>query len=709
MAVRPPVPRRLRLLQVILLLAVSLVTFAALAVPLSLRPTALPLHAGEVSPRDLQAPRDHEYVSQVRTEEARQAAERAVQPIHTAPDPAVARQQIERLSATLQFISLVRSDTTPAEQKQAELAALSDVSLDDESIKQILSVSETRWAAIQQESLKVLEETMRSPIRPESLDAVKKSVPSRVSLTFSEQNAALVAELVTAFVVPNSLYSESLTEAARQAARDAVEPVVQTYKAGETIVSRGKIITPADMEALQELGLIQPGASLETYLGAGALTIISAVFIGLYFYRRKQIAFLSSGRSVVVLALVYLAFLIGARLSIPNRTVIPYLYPLPALALLVSTLFGMETSIIISLVACVLAAYGLPNTLDLMPYYLLASLCGVLTLGPARRFWAFFRAGLAVAGAGIAMILAYHLPSAPWDLRGIAELIVAALFNGLASASLALLLHYSLAQVLSLPTPLQLIEISRPDFPLLQMFLRNAPGTYQHSLQVANLAEQAAEKIGADPLLTRVGALFHDIGKAADASFFIENQAPNNLNTHTDITPEKAAAAIISHVKKGVALAHRHRLPRRLDDFILEHHGTMLTRYQYNQALEKAGGDASKVDIEKFRYPGPRPRSRETALLMLADAAEARTRAEGPEGEEALRAAVRAVIERCQKDGQLDETQLTLKDLNLITESFVTTLRGTYHPRIQYPAAEPPAPAETDAEPEAEGQADDPD
>jgi putative nucleotidyltransferase with HDIG domain len=224
------------------------------------------------------------------------------------------------------------------------------------------------------------------------------------------------------------------------------------------------------------------------------------------------------------------------------------------------------------------------------------------------------------------------------------------------------------------------------------MFLRTAPGTYQHSLQVANLAERAAEKIGADPLLTRVGATFHDIGKAAaDPSFFIENQAPGSINTHSDITPENAAAAIIRHVHDGVNLAHKYRLPRRIDDFILEHHGSMLTRYQYNQALERAGGDATKVDFEKFRYPGPRPGSRETGLLMLADGVEARARAENPEGDDALRAIIRSVIERCQKEGQLDNTQLTLRDLNLATESFVTTLRGTYHPRIQYPATEVPA------------------
>ncbi len=696
MAVRLPAPARTRALQIFILICVSLVTYAALALPLSLRPAALPLQAGDVAPRTLQAPYDHEYVSQVRTDQARQAAQKAVQPVYTSPDPAIARQQIDRLTSTLQFISLVRSDaTTLLEQKRTELASLSDVSLKSDSIQQILSVSDGRWSLLQQESLRVLEQVMRTSIRPDTLDDVKGGIPSRVSLTLSEQDAALVTEMVSAFVIANSQYSADLTAAAQKSARDAVKPVVQAYKAGETIVAGGDVVTITEMEALQEFGLIRPSPPLETYLGIGALTLLSITFTGLYFFRRQSIPFLYEIRSLLVLSFVFIVFLLGARLTIPDRTIIPYLYPLPAVGLLLTTLFGMETGIIISLVICVLAPYGLPNTLDLMPYYLLASLCGVLTLGQASRFWAFFRAGLAIAGAGIAMILAYRLPSASLDWIGIATLVVSSLFNGLASASLALLLQYPLAQFLSLPTPLQLLEIARPDFPLLQMFLRSAPGTYQHSLQVANLAEQAAEKIGAEPLVTRVGALFHDIGKSADASFFIENQAPGNLNTHTDITPEEAASAIIQHVLDGVTLAHKYRLPRRIDDFILEHHGTMLTRYQYNQALEKAGGDALKVDINKFRYPGPRPRSRETALLMLADASEARTRAESPENEDGVRAIVRSVIDWCQKEGQLDDTQLTLRDLNIITESFVTTLRGTYHPRIQYPAAEPPTEPKT--------------
>jgi putative nucleotidyltransferase with HDIG domain len=190
-------------------------------------------------------------------------------------------------------------------------------------------------------------------------------------------------------------------------------------------------------------------------------------------------------------------------------------------------------------------------------------------------------------------------------------------------------------------------------------------------------------------LLTRVGALFHDVGKANNPMFFVENQAQDQLNTHEDLTPMDAAAAIIAHVNDGIALAHKHRLPRRIDDFILEHHGTMVTRYQYNQALEAAGGDASLVDKERFRYPGPKPGSRETALLMLADGAEARARAERPSDDEAIRNIVHSTIEVAQKQGQLDRTQLTLRDLSTITDVFVSILRGSHHPRISYPKESP--------------------
>ncbi|HET6846914.1 MAG TPA: HDIG domain-containing protein [Anaerolineales bacterium] len=701
----PPAPLSLRTLRAFLVIAVTTVTYAALVLPLSLRPAAPPLRAGDVAPYDIQAPRDAEYVSQVRTGEVRDAAEKAVLPVYTAPDPATARQQLDRLRDAFSRISLARVDeTVTIEQRETTISAIVPPGLSVERARQVLGMSEPRWLAVQQEALRVLEQVMRTAVRSENLDDLPNEISGRVSLAMNEQDAALVSEIVNAFVVPNSQFSQELTDAAQASARDRVSPVVRSYKRGELIVGGGEIISDADMEALQELGLANTQRPVETFLSAGAVTLTVALLIVMYLYRHPRFQYLTDSRSLLVLAFIFIGFLITARLVVPNRTIVPYAFPLPAAGLLLATLFGMETGMIFSLGMCVLATYGQANAQILLPYYLFSSWCGVVMLGQARRIWAFFRAGMTVAAVAVAMIVGYRIASGDMDWIGLATLVGAATFNGLASAGLALLLQFLLAQFLSLPTALQLLEISRPDFPLLQEFLRKAPGTYQHSLHVANLAEQAAEKISADALLTRVGAIYHDIGKTmVEPSFFIENQIPGSVNTHTDITPEQAAASILKHVRDGVVLARKHRLPRRIEDFILEHHGTMLTRYQYMQAVERAGGDAEKVNKDIFRYPGPRPRSRETAILMLADACEARSRAENPQSEERLREIVRSVIEIVERDGQLDNTQLTLHDLHLVTESFITTLRGTYHPRIQYPAAEVPSSAPVETRPEKGG------
>jgi putative nucleotidyltransferase with HDIG domain len=246
-------------------------------------------------------------------------------------------------------------------------------------------------------------------------------------------------------------------------------------------------------------------------------------------------------------------------------------------------------------------------------------------------------------------------------------------------------LQLFLAQWLGLTTTIQLLELARPDHPLLQFILRNAPGTYQHSLLIANLSEQAAEAIGADALLTRIGSLYHDAGKARQPHYFIENQVPGSKNPHDALTPTESAKMIIQHIPDGLQLAAKHRLPKRISDFIAEHHGTLLTRYQYAKALEAAGGDEKKVNVADFRYAGPRPQSRETALVMMADGCEARTRAERPKTREELRILVKSVIDNRLAQEQLDDTSLTMNDLKTVQDVFVSGLRGVYHPRLIYP------------------------
>ncbi|WKZ40327.1 MAG: HDIG domain-containing protein [Anaerolineales bacterium] len=680
---------RSRIYRISLIAVVSLVSFVLLTVPLGSSSGIQTVAVGDVAQSTIQSPRDIEYVSEVRTEEARKAAESAVLPVYSSPDPAIARQQIDRLRTTLQNITAVRnSELTPAE-KRTSILALSDIRLKVETIDFLIGISDPRWDTVQTESLRVLETIMRRAIYEDRLEATQSAVSSSVSLVLSEQQAMLVTELVASFVVPNSFFSQELTDAARQSAREAVKPIVKSYKTGETIVSAGEIITPADMEAFQQLDIIRPTQRWQDMLGAAAIIALSAIFVPLYFFRRKRAIILNDPRSALLIALLFIIFLAGARLF-TERTLAPYGYPLQAAGLLLTALFGLEVGLVVSIPLALLAGYGLPNSLDLTSYYLISSLLGLLALGPARRIWGFVRAGIAISLSGLVVLIAYRLPFFQPDLLGLVQFLGVAAFAGFSAASVTLLLQYLFAQMLGLTTALQLLDLSRPDFPLLQFLLRNAPGTYQHSLNVANLAEQAAEKIGADPLLTRVGAIFHDIGKALNPNFFIENQVADNLNTHQDADPEEVSATIIRHVTDGVQLAKKHRLPRRLHDFILEHHGTLITQYQYNQAIEAAGGDASKVDIEKFRYPGPRPASRESALLMLADATEARARAERPTDEDTIRKLVSSVVETVQRYNQLDDTLLTLRDLNLIMESFISTLRGSYHPRIQYPKASVP-------------------
>lgn len=668
----------------LLFLATGGLVFLALVFPFFTRTTDTALTVGEVSPRDVLAPYSDTFQSAILTERQREENARKVLPVYTTPDPSVGRLRLELLQATLAYIVSVRVDIYASlEQKLTDLAALDDIRLSHDTATAILQLSDARWQTVQQEALVVLEQAMRETIRPEDLEVARRRLLSLVSLSLTDEQANIVVELVSAFVVPNSFYNPDLTDAATLSARDQVAPVYRSFVANEVIVQRGQVITDVDIEALQTFNLVETPDNWQDILGAAILT--GAVMSLFLLYLRRYPAYLSDLRALVLVDCLMLFFLMGARVTVAGHVVLPYLFPLAAFSMALAALFGSELGIALSLPLALMVAYGLTSDLDLTLFYTIGSLFGILTLRRAQRLTMFFWAGLTTTLAGVMVVAAYRLPQATTDWLGLATLALAAAVNGIASAGIAILLQYILAQPLGRVTPLQLIELSRPDHPLLQFILQNAPGTYQHSLQVATLAEHAAERIGANTLLTRVGGLYHDAGKALNPVFFIENQLGSELNPHHQVDAASTAATIIQHVADGLDLARRYRLPKQIQAFIAEHHGTMLTRYQYAQAVEQAGGNAALVDEALFHYPGPRPQTRETALMMLADGCEARVRADRPKDEEALREAIRGVLEARVKSGQLVDTDLTLKDLNTILESFTASLRGIYHPRIQYP------------------------
>jgi len=680
----PRWPRRRRYLFGFIWLICLLISIAALVMPYSTLQSTLKLQVGDVSGQDVLAPFTLSYQSELLTAQQRAESANAVTAIYGPPDADVARDQLEQLRAGLAFINTVRQDSFASlDQKIDDLSALQNVNLSQETAQATLLLEEGAWQNVQQETTVVLEQVMRSSIRQNRLEEARRSVPALVSLSIPEDQANIVAELAAAFVVPNSFYSEILTQEAREESQAAVQPVARTFLGDEVIVQRGQVISEVDLEAMQQFGLVQPEARWQDYIGAAALAVAGLVLALLYLRYRPELA--EDSRGLAMVAMLYLVFLVAARLVIIDRTVMPYVFPVAGFGLLVASLYSSHAAILFSFVLSVLVAYGLPNALDLTLYYFVGSLFGILFLKRAKRVMAYFWAGAAVAVANAAILIAYRLPLASTDTLGLLTLFGAAALNGFIAASLTIVLQLFLAQWLGLTTTVQLLELARPDHPLLQFILRSAPGTYQHSLLIANLAEQAAEAIGADTLLTRVGSLYHDAGKARQPHYFIENQVPGSKNPHETLSPKESGKMILQHVPDGLKLASKYHLPKRIKDFIAEHHGTLITRYQYARALEAAGGDEKKVNISDFRYQGPKPQSRETALVMLADGCEARTRAERPKTREELRVLVRSVVDNRLAQGQLDETTLTMHDLKTTLEVYISGLRGVYHPRLIYP------------------------
>ena len=659
----------------------------ALAAPLSSRTATVQLAAGDVAPQDLVAPYPLSFASESLTQQARNEAADSVAQVFDPPDSSVARRQLDDLRALLTYIEAVRDDRyASAEQRLADLAAVNALRIDSRTAQALLNLPESRWQAVRVETTSVLEQVMRNEIQEGRLGPVRRAVPALVSITFPEDQAALVADLATAFIAPNSPYNEAATQAARREAEAAVAPVIKSYAAGETIVGRGQIVEPVHLEALRAFGLLRaPQAWREVAVDGLLVTVLVAAII-LYAYRAHP-TLAASTRMALFLAIAFVLTTLAMQVMIPGHTVLPYLFPASTLPMLLAVVFGPGMGIMGAIVIGTLAGYISAGGLELALYAGLSAALGALILGRADRLSSFFWSGMGASLAASAVVVVFRFNDVTTDLLGKASLLGAAMVNGLLSASLAFGLLLLAGNLLGIVTNLQLIELSRPDHPLLLFILRNAPGTYQHSLQVANLAEQAARAVGANALLTRVGALYHDAGKALRPQFYIENQTPEQ-NIHEQLDPATSASIIQSHVSEGLELARKYRLPRQILAFIPEHHGTLEMTYQYHAAVEAAGGDEHQVDPKEFAYPGPRPRSKETAILMLADGVEAKARAELPRDEAAIEQLVRWVIQDRLNRGQLDRTDLTLKDLDTIRRSLTISLKGIYHPRLRYPGSQ---------------------
>jgi putative nucleotidyltransferase with HDIG domain len=446
--------------------------------------------------------------------------------------------------------------------------------------------------------------------------------------------------------------------------------------------------------AFEDLTTISEPADVVAVLGWLLLSVVVVTTLLAWLWRFRSRLW---HRNNAIL-LVSLALLTATTLFVitSDRSVAPFLVPTAAVGLLLAVLLDSGIASVVTAMVAIMAGV-VTGSMDLAAYTFLGGIVGTIVIGRGERLSQFAQAGAAIAVTNVAVVLAFTIIVGTNDMQITLQLLAAAVVSALASSIAAAGTFALLGSVFGITTSYQLLELANPTQPLLRRLLLEAPGTYHHSLMVGNLAEQAAEAVGADALVTRVAAYYHDVGKLYDPMIFIENQAGGE-NIHDHLPPEESAAMIVGHVAHGIDIAYQYKLPKALIPYIPQHHGTALMGYFYGKARQIASDDsgapagsvaareaADKVDQRRFRHAGPKPQTREAAILMLADSVEASVRSLSSHDEAAIRAMVTSMISDRLLDGQFDESDLTLRDLDRIRESFIEQLLAMYHRRIAYP------------------------
>ena len=663
-------------------------------------PRQLQISEGDVASRNLRAPRDISFESQVLTEQRREEAAAAV-PESATFNANVRTEEASRLDNVLSEVSQIRdrADLTVAA-KASALSRIENLSLSQRAASVLFDLPDDQWFAVANESRTILGELLSESISPAAVASARDRIGERIDSSLSPDQALVVTELARPLVVANLTVDQAKTEEARQAAREAIVPVRVSIAENQVIVGKGDVIDAATLESLQEAGLLSPTFDWNRLASAMIICAIAGATLGVYLYL-FQPAGVSSLRHLLMLLLAVAVPVLVVKFYLPfvlpdeSRRFLPYILPLAAAPMMVASLLEARLAIVMTAVLAALVAFTaiyLPDLsaveatvpLDIMrliSVFGFGSVAGIFLVHRAERLNRHLMAGGVLALVAFALLLSAWLLDPEREAGDLPWMTAAAAINGSLSSLLALGGFLGLGFLFGITTRVQLMELSQLNQPLLRRLQDEAPGTFHHSVIVGNLAERAAQQVGADSLLARVGCYYHDVGKLLQPAFYIENQLAGD-NPHDELDSHSSAHIVQEHVRGGLELARQHGLPPRVAAFIPEHHGTRLVTYFYRQAAR----ENPRVDATDYRYPGPRPQSRETAIVMLADSVEAVVRSAADRSSERIDALVDEVIGERMAEGQLDESDLTLREIKTLAESFKTTLKGVYHPRIQYPS-----------------------
>ncbi len=639
-----------------------------------------------ISKRDIIAQKTLTVEDVKRTEQHKREVAQKVEPILVPAEDDFIKSNLETLQNS---IIQIRKKNSSEKEKIEELNVLFDLSgnpkktfildfllhVDDASLREAFDKASLSLVNILQKGITE---------KDYEKDNINTLIQDNLITNVSKRQMIVIPALLEQVIVPNLVVDEAATEIAKLNAQEAVKPYKVTFQKGEKIVFEGEPVTRLKRDALREAGYnvyeLNWQGILSVYILVLFLTIIYLAYLKFFekdFLEPRYLA-LSSMMSIIACSI---AVLLPTGFS-------PYILPIPAIIIISAIFLNPRIAFLLSSLTLVILTVGMQYETQFLIVFTILSIIGMITISKIKytRRFDLIKAGFHLGVAGVlTMMSLYFIDKCLIDVNNylILKNCIFLFANSIISSIAALGLSPILESTFHIITPYGLAELGDHNQPLLKRLQIEAPGTYHHSLMVSTLCEAAAEAIGANPILARVGAFYHDIGKLKRPLFFVENQSYFSIeNPHNTLNPRLSKMVITAHPKDGVDLAKEYGLPSIINDFILQHHGEGIAKYFYNQAVQEEG--AENVKEEQFRYTGPKPNRKETAILMLADAVESAVRAmKGATVDQIENIIDKIIVERLN-DGQLADSPLTLKDLKVIASTFSRILRGMQHNRIKY-------------------------
>lgn len=635
------------------------------------------LKVGDIPKFDIKAPK--EVTDTLKTKEKQQQKEESV-PLQYNKNLEIKKEALEQIDSLFFRANNLLESTLDESHKVQDIRENTQINLSEEEIKVLVSLNETQLKSLQENLKVIISKVLDMDIREDNEEDIKKAQDA-IAVKFNSSKLSrnlrdLGIRIGTLMVKPNFFYDEEKTNELKIEAKKSVQPIV--IKKGQIIVKEGEPVTDRDLIILKDLGLLDSEDNKYIYLNIAALVLLVMFLQWFYIYKYYKEIYNDYSKLILLNILTCISILLGRTISIIS----PFLIPLACIPMLITLLINYKISIASSIINCILLSAVSQFNIEITLLAILNSILGAVVLKRIQQRNDILYASLfiGVMNTILTFTVGFLLSN------NVIEVLKRSGYSFIGSIMAAILTIGFLPffeSTFDIVTNIKLLELSNPNHPVQKKLLLEAPGTYHHSVLVANLAEVAAEQVGGNPVLARVAAYYHDIGKIKRPMFFKENQVGRD-NPHNKINPNLSTLIITSHVKDGIEIAKEYKLPKVIRDAIEQHHGTSLVKYFYVTAKNNSERP-EEIKEEDFKYSGPKPNSKENAILMLADGVEAAVRSISEPTKGKVQEMVNNIIKARLNEGQLDNCDLTLKDLDKIRAAFLKALSGIYHQRIEYP------------------------